>query len=336
MSTSYTATVVSFDPDPVISYQDGLSAFVQAFNPSWVEASESTGGAAGLLVRVQNCSAAAAGVCDACYGQGKQASKIAFARFIDDLSHPRFSKIDDASLVYMPHDATDDYGTEDPRILRDPATGLYYMFYTCFNSGHAAVPRISLCLATTRNPTVRGGWERHGYVGLGENSKSGALLMGNDRREHLLFWGAGTIHLSRSTNLSSWPAGEPFLTKTSWGNPHVESGPPPMPLSTGDFIFFINSWSATFPDAPGYQPAWVVLSGSDPTKVVAHADKALWNPQRAAWMEGSAPALCNVPNVAFLEAAHPTGRKDEFRVYFGGADAVVGSAVVRIDSREIR
>eukprot|EP01051_Picozoa_sp_SAG22_P002377 SAG22_NODE_104_length_20159_cov_5.877517_16_plen_44_part_00 len=35
-------------------------------------------------------------------------------------------------------------------------------------------------------------------------------------------------------------------------------------------------------------------------------------------------------NVAFLEAAHPTGKVDEFRVYFGGSDAVVGSAVVKI------
>ena len=36
------------------------------------------------------------------------------------------------------------------------------------------------------------------------------------------------------------------------------------------------------------------------------------------------------PKVSFLEAAHPTGNKDEFRVYFGGADMVTGSAVVQI------
>ena len=40
--------------------------------------------------------------------------------------------------------------------------------------------------------------------------------------------------------------------------------------------------------------------------------------------------VCNAPKVAFLEAAHPTGKPDEFRVYFGGADMVTGTAVVSI------
>ena len=41
---------------------------------------------------------------------------------------------------------------------------------------------------------------------------------------------------------------------------------------------------------------------------------------REPWMAGTPPELVNVANVAFLEAAHPTGKTDEFRVYFGGAD----------------
>jgi predicted GH43/DUF377 family glycosyl hydrolase len=46
-------------------------------------------------------------------------------------------------------------------------------------------------------------------------------------------------------------------------------------------------------------------------------------------MQGIAPYTCNVPQVSFLEAAHPVGDKpDTYRVYFGGADAVVGTAVV--------
>ena len=32
----------------------------------------------------------------------------------------------------------------------------------------------------------------------------------------------------------------------------------------------------------------------------------------------------------FLEAATPTEQKDVFRVYFGGADAVVGTAVIKV------
>ena len=123
----------------------------------------------------------------------------------------------------------------------------------------------------------------------------------------------------------------PFITNTSFGNPLVEAGPPPLPLSSGDFIFFHNSWDAAFPAPPGYQPAWVILSGADPSRIVARATEPLWSPQRAAWLTGQPPSYCNVPNVAFVEAAHATSEPDTFRLYFGGADAVVGTAVVRVE-----
>ena len=39
--------------------------------------------------------------------------------------------------------------------------------------------------------------------------------------------------------------------------------------------------------------------------------------------------LCNVPQVSFLEAAHVVEDKaDTYRLYYGGADAVLGTAVV--------
>lgn len=46
---------------------------------------------------------------------------------------------------------------------------------------------------------------------------------------------------------------------------------------------------------------------------------------------GKAPYTCNVPNVVFLEAASPVhGEKDVFRVYFGAADAAIGTAIIRV------
>ena len=81
---------------------------------------------------------------------------------------------------------------------------------------------------------------------------------------------------------------------------------------------------------PGYQPAWVILDGDDPSKILARAAKSLWTPTDQPWMEGKAPWTCNVPQVAFLEAAHPAGG-DSFRVYFGGADTVVGAALVQFE-----
>ena len=44
------------------------------------------------------------------------------------------------------------------------------------------------------------------------------------------------------------------------------------------------------------------------------------------------PQVCNVPQVSFLEAAHPAGdKKDAYRLYYGGSDAVVGTGVVSFE-----
>jgi hypothetical protein len=48
----------------------------------------------------------------------------------------------------------------------------------------------------------------------------------------------------------------------------------------------------------------------------------------------SAPhAQCNVHDVVFLEAMRPLpGSVDTFEVYFGGSDAAIGSALVRVSA----
>jgi predicted GH43/DUF377 family glycosyl hydrolase len=45
---------------------------------------------------------------------------------------------------------------------------------------------------------------------------------------------------------------------------------------------------------------------------------------------GKSPYTCNAPNVVFLEAAYPLDN-DQFRVFFGGADATIGTADIQIN-----
>ena len=50
------------------------------------------------------------------------------------------------------------------------------------------------------------------------------------------------------------------------------------------------------------------------------------------WELGVAPAECNVQCVVFLEAAAPVaGQPNTFDVWFGGSDAVVGTARVKVN-----
>ena len=63
---------------------------------------------------------------------------ITFAQLLNDdnqtASAPVFKHVGRSSVVMAPHDKTDDRGVQDPRVAFDARTGLYYMFYTCFNS----------------------------------------------------------------------------------------------------------------------------------------------------------------------------------------------------------
>ena len=68
----------------MLSFIDGTTTFQQSFNPAWVTASTGTGGAAGLLVRSQNCSAEVGGDCTYCSGDGDKASKLAYAKASSD------------------------------------------------------------------------------------------------------------------------------------------------------------------------------------------------------------------------------------------------------------
>ena len=192
---------------------------------------------------------------------------ITFAELLNDdnqtATPPRFAHVSRASIVMAPHDNTDDRGVQDPRVAFDSRTGVYYMFYTCFNSDHAtSISRGVLCLATSKNPTSPTGWLKRGVVFPGR-SKSGALLI-REAGPHFLYWGAGKIRFTSSNNLTKWTEGTLFIASTAfegWAqqNTGVESGPPPMQLSNGNYLFLHNSWSfnRTQYAAAGYQPAWV-------------------------------------------------------------------------------
>ncbi|EDQ90712.1 uncharacterized protein MONBRDRAFT_7176 [Monosiga brevicollis MX1] len=77
-----------------------------------------------------------------------------------------------------------------------------------------------------------------------------------------------------------------------------------------------------------YQPAYVILNGSNPTQILQRPDQPLTSPTTP-WEQGQPPELCNVAMVTFLEGARALGN-DVFEVFYGGSDAVVGRAVVAV------
>lgn len=77
----------------------------------------------------------------------------------------------------------------------------------------------------------------------------------------------------------------------------------------------------------------MILNGTDPTQILQRSTEPLLTPSFG-WEQGVAPFECNVHRVVFLEAAAPVeGMVDTFDVWYGGADAVVGTARIAVKSQ---
>jgi predicted GH43/DUF377 family glycosyl hydrolase len=323
-AADYDVKVVSRSEHPGLSYIDGTSSYQQIFNAAWVEGSAETGGRSGLICRTQNCDSDVGGSCVFCGGSQEKASILTFSEYFDG----KFVSVNESSVVFGPSNEWDTWGTEDPRIAYNKADGLYYMFYTAYNGKD-----IQLSLATTKNPTSASGWTKHGAVFPDvQNTKSGALLL-RDSGPHYLLWGDHDIRITSSENPLVWPeVGDVLISPRAdhFDSQLVESGPPPLKLSTGDYLFFYNSAELGWPaEGTAYNVGWLVLSGSDPSTILSRSSVPLMSPFYE-WEAGLSPYTCNVPNVVFLEAARPLG-DDSFEVFFGAADATIGSAVVKVE-----
>jgi predicted GH43/DUF377 family glycosyl hydrolase len=353
----YTVSVGDIAPDPVFSWLRNNSAFFQAFNPAWVSPSSLTA-QGGLFVRVQSCRSPVPGstsnctVCD--YAQNP--SHVVGA----PLQGEQFPPLTFEGLVFGPQPGIpqEACGTEDPRVVFVPAGAapdapFYLMMYTA-----VGVNSVFLSSARARrDPWSPASWERLGSVipptsPLQPGSKSGAVLVQHGP-PHYLFWGDTSIRVGVSQDLTQWNISSSAVLLAPrpgmFDSRLVESGPPPVQLSTGDWLFVHNSAD----DALAYHASFAILNGSQPTQVLQRAEQPLLSPSLP-WMRGWAPELCNVPNVVFVEAMAPLaadgratvqghrapdgpdslaqGGKDQFRIWFGGSDAVVGTAVVSVTS----
>ena len=111
----------------------------------------------------------------------------------------------------------------------------------------------------------------------------------------------------------------------------VEAGPPPLKLDDGNYLFFYNSARDGYPSPKEgyslqYNVGWLILDGKDPSKILQRAEVPLLTPELS-WEVAATADLGLTPRVVFLEAAKPLG-KNRYLVFYGGADTVIGSAIV--------
>ena len=97
---------------------------------------------------------------------------------------------------------------------------------------------------------------------------------------HYLIWGDDHLTMAYSSDLTNFtnypgkfiePRGDMFDSVL------VESGPPPLRLSDGNYLFFYNSARDGFPsERPGYalqyNVGFLILDGQDPTKILQRSE----------------------------------------------------------------
>jgi len=229
-------------------------------------------------------------------------------------------------------------GVEDPRLVKIGDT--FYLTYTGYNNeggkgAHASGTihgDAQLCLATSADlihwkrqgvimPAYKGKWN----VGW---TKSGAIIPEKINGKYWMYYlGDAANQLTQmaiaySTDLIHWTDAldHPVLASRPKMFDAQVVEPGPAPLITDDGILLIYN------GADGnnvYRTGWVLFDKRDPTKVLARAEKPIFEPELE-WEKSG-----QVPNVVFVEGLVRDGNRWLF--YYGGADKYVGvaSAAVR-------
>ncbi len=317
VSGAYSVAAQRLSQAPLLSSSLGQSVFDYNYNAAAFADDE---GQAMLMVRCQN------------HGSSAYDTKPSVLALV----HAAAPDVTTASVVFSPGSGEDNFGVEDPRVV--VAGKNLVMTYTAAQqySNGSVVAR--LAAATSPDGCT---WTRHGplFPELAY-SKSGAMIV--DRRPWAMVFGDSSLvaglqlAVQRGDNVSQWDI-QPDLVlpvrNSSFFDSHlVEAGPPPMRLSDGNYLFVYNSARSGFPSPkPGYSlqynVGFAILSGTD-LSVVQRSEVPLLSPELP-WELGTPPALALTPNVVFANGMVAAG-PDRFLLFYGGADSVVGTALVTV------
>ena len=236
---------------------------------------------------------------------------------------------------------TESYGVEDTRVQYRAKDGYYYMFYSAVEQYPQKVVS-RLAMAKTRTPTHRASWERVGPLFPDiEWSKSGALILRDEEGgPHYLIWGDHFLNMAITYDLVTYKIlPGPFLKTRGdkFDSALVESGPPPMKLTTGHYLFIYNSARDGYPSPrpdydKQYNVGYLILDKDDPTKILYRSDEPFLSPELK-WEKGEAPYMGLVPNVVFCEGAKPLG-DDQFFLLYGAADSCLGAGLLEVSCTE--
>jgi len=308
----------------LISLANGSSKFRYNLNAAYFPLD---GGGDGLMVRVCNCSWHSAPQPHCSDGWPFRASWGSVAAVTRKPgSDWEYNALNYSSIVVD--------GAADPRITRREKDGVYYMTADLLGCHTVSGQKMKACthVFTSKTPLVKSSWKDNGMMAntCAKCNGGASILIRDDvpGSVHYAFLGtsdtasglayATSDDLLNWTYQGSWQGGRPG----KWDSNGLAVGPQPMRLSTGDYIMFYNTDNGVGSKVR-CRVGWMVLDKDDPLKVIARSDDPLLVPSLP-WEEQG-----NTPSVIFADGLMAAGN-DEFVVFYGAADTVVGAAKVRV------
>ena len=231
-----TVSIRRFSSEPVISSQYkfgsyGSSRITYNYNAAYVPIPDGSGGVHhALLLRCQNRTES-----------GKLTPSF-MPLAIDATGENQFVPVDDSMISFQPNGTSENFGTEDPRIVYDYQNKTWILFYTAAVDYNGV--RAYLAMASTTNILSPSAWVRHGNVtGQSNARKSAALILKYPYSESLLIFNDQSLNMAKPTfnSLYNWTLStQPFMTTRSdhFDSTLVEGGPHPELLANKKIISF--------------------------------------------------------------------------------------------------
>jgi len=322
----HVVTVKRLFSHPIINYFDiKNSDFLYNYNTATLRTPQ---GKVYLAVRVQDLVKGAKDI----YNVGPSLIALTAKNSTGEFSH-----LTAQDVIIDPKDSEmHNAGCEDPRIVTVGDT--HYMYYTAVTAPKGAwVAKLALATCNVNDDvTKKSNWKLHGPIlpDVGW-SKSGALLDFNQTTKYL-FWGDNSISIATTSDMINYKKTGVKLIETrkdKFDSELCESGPEPLKLSDGNYLFLYNSGRKV--DTPNPKPGWhieynlgyLILDGKDPTKILQRSDEPILSPEldweRCDNTSGKWKDIGLTPLVIFVEGWVQSGN-NRFIVVYQGCDSFTG------------
>jgi len=217
---------------------------------------------------------------------------------------------------------------EDPRVVY--WNNWYYLFYYASGSGENTV-----YLRKTQTPENPNSWVR---VSVFPWHRNGCLLLRQTPPHYCLFGESPPlpgIGLATTENLENYTVvNKTFLVPNGPNNAKapeivIEASTPLVELSTGDYLHIYSAGTPGWIPNGNYTSGWVILDGNNPRMIKQKSIDHLFIPTEP-WEIGDSIYPVQRHRTIFPTSIVPTGTKDQFRVWYGAADANVASAIIQV------